>query len=66
MPPLLDGAQLADLRSRPPQKCSLCSQQTTANYCRECDEFFRQGHAPDCHMIAKPGELDNHAGHRTY
>ena len=41
--------------------CHLCDQRIARNYCRQCDEFFYQGHDPDC-----PGCDTKHDGHRTY
>lgn len=43
-----------------PVTCPECARETRQNYCRQCDEFFRVGHAPSC---AQHGE---HAGHRIY
>ena len=41
--------------------CDQCGQRIGRNYCRQCDEFFYQGHAADC-----PGIDTKHDGHRTY
>jgi hypothetical protein len=41
--------------------CHLCDQRLRRNYCRQCDEFFYEGHHADC-----PGCDTKHTGHRTY
>ena len=41
--PLLDDETLERMRAEPPTQCSDCKQEIRRNYCRECDEFFRQG-----------------------
>ena len=60
--PLLDDQALKDLREQ--QKtiyhCAECSAQLWQNYCRECDEMFRDGHYPTCK------NYDKHSEHRKY
>ena len=63
--PLLDPEQIEELRNAPPTTCTKCHQQVRKNYCRQCDEFFQQGHTDGCSYV-RPGGLDAHIGHRTY
>ncbi len=64
--PLLNEEHLSDMRSRPPETCRRCKMETRQNYCRQCDEFFMDGHAADCPTM-QPGLASNdHRGHRTY
>jgi hypothetical protein len=60
MMPLLDVADLIRMFSLPAVDCPECGRPTHQNYCRECDEFYRVGHARTC---AQYGE---HGGHRIY
>ena len=48
------------------QTCTECGRRTSKNYCRQCDEFFWDGHSEECsHRYQGMGNTD-HAGHRTY
>ena len=58
--PLLNFDDLTRMFSLPAIVCPECNQQTYQNYCRECDEFYRSGHTPDC------AQHSEHAGHRIY
>jgi len=64
--PILSGAQLAALRLRQEdaanenQRCDNCLAQIWPNYCRECDEFFMDGHYSVCAKASK------HQEHRRY
>jgi hypothetical protein len=57
---LLSRADLERMRSAPLQACTRCKKFTTKNYCRQCDEFFWDGHAGSC------SDATQHDGHRTY
>jgi hypothetical protein len=48
-------------------RCVDCGHVTSKNYCRQCDEFYYEGHATDCPRMdpARPYSED-HRGHRTY
>lgn len=58
--PLLNLDSLIHMLSIPAVNCPECSRATYQNYCRECDEFYRTGHALDC------TQHGDHAGHRIY
>lgn len=65
--PLLSDEHLSDMRSRPPETCHRCKRKIRQNYCRQCDEYFMDGHAADCPTMLKTGlSSDDHRGHRTY
>lgn len=63
--PTLDDEQLANMRDREPYECPQCQKIVHQNYCRQCDEFYTEGHAPDCPSMKGPYSND-HVGHRTY
>jgi hypothetical protein len=46
--PRLDDNDLQRMWAVPPSECPACFRQLRRNYCRECDEFFEEGHGPDC------------------
>lgn len=47
--------------------CFACGETLVKNYCRQCDEFFGEGHKPDCPEMDKSKPYsENHRGHRTY
>jgi hypothetical protein len=46
--------------------CPDCGERTAKNYCRQCDEFFYEGHAADCPRMRPGAYSENHDGHRTY
>ncbi len=65
--PSLGTYQLAHLRASPKRSCHECSSELTKNYCRECDEFFWEGHDDGCSQLNPATEgSDDHHGHRTY
>ena len=62
--PLLDDEQLTQMRQLPGEVCRVCKRLIRKNYCRQCDEFYWQGHATGCEVFDRfDGE---HQGHRTY
>ncbi len=64
--PLLNDEQLARMRGKPPKTCHCCKREVTENYCRQCDEFFTDGHAPDGPAMVSEFPSNNHRSHRTY
>jgi predicted amidophosphoribosyltransferase len=46
--------------------CNECGRRLSKNYCRQCDEFFNEGHASDCSQREQGMGNTDHAGHRTY
>jgi len=60
--PLLDKVDLSRMRAQR-LDCSECVAPIRQNYCRECDEFFHEGHFPGCSLLREEGE---HVNHRTY
>jgi hypothetical protein len=58
--PLLDLSDLMRMFDVPPIVCPECDRETHQNYCRQCDEFFRIGHATCCTQHSE------HTGHRIY
>lgn len=61
MSPSLDEEHRKDLLGKRGEWCLACRQELSRNYCRQCDEFFLEGHAADCPWIDQ-----DHPGHRTY
>lgn len=62
----LNDQDMKRMYQEEPSLCPFCGNTLHKNYCRECDEYFMQGHKPDCQEM-KPGlHSDNHTGHRTY
>lgn len=59
--PILDDAALRDLRDQQKRigRCERCSAQTWKNYCRQCDEYFYDGHSEMCKRVL-------HKAHRRY
>jgi len=45
--------------------CGECQQTVAKNYCRQCDEFFWQGHHVNCSTWENKDQWQ-HIGHRTY
>ena len=65
MPSLTPGEQEQLLGGE--NTCPFCFQKTTKNYCRQCDEFYFEGHDSDCQEMDKTRPYSqNHVGHRTY
>ena len=64
--PLLDETGLAALRrqqeSAVQNHCPNCTAQTWPNYCRQCDEFFTDGHLNVC----PEATLHQKENHRRY
>jgi len=66
--PLLDDDMVAYLRAEQAQDaldhklCDKCTAQLWKNYCRQCDEYFTDGHYETCAEATK--YQSNH--HRTY
>ena len=58
--PLLNDEELEDMRNRPPRKCSECDQLLSQNYCRQCDEYYNEGHKSDCSRLTDPSFRNNH------
>ena len=58
--PLLNKEEIERMLAQEGVFCHQCNRYTRKNYCRQCDEFFQEGHNPDC-----PGR-ENHDGHRMY
>lgn len=58
--PLLSLDSLFHMLSMSAIKCPECGRDTHQNYCRQCDEFYRIGHARDCTQYGE------HNGHRIY
>lgn len=48
------------------ERCGSCDMLVTKNYCRQCDEFFWDGHSDDCPRMAPGVYSEDHRGHRTY
>lgn len=64
--PSLSNEQQRQLKAEPPMKCHICGMVIRNNYCRECDEFFYEGHDPNCSWLNDPNNREDHRGHRTY
>jgi hypothetical protein len=67
--PLLDQNGYRELRTRQAQEykvCDYCTAQVWRNYCRECDEFFEDGHYKTCPHETMRAVVLKHAGHRKY
>lgn len=58
----LGGQEIESMRSFK-RICTRCKKEIRKNYCRECDEFFEEGHGNDCPLAKLTKE---HCGHRTY
>lgn len=58
--PLLDRNQIQALWDAPFGECRSCQKKVRKNYCRECDEFFVDGHSEDC------PDREEHQDHRKY
>lgn len=66
MPPSLTPEEQEQLLANNGRTCPDCGNTTYKNYCRQCDEFFYEGHKHDCPRM-KPGAYsEDHVGHRTY
>lgn len=63
--PSLDPEEQAQLLGKE-EKCHFCKQTVRKNYCRQCDEFFTEGHRAECETMVPGGYSNNHSGHRTY
>lgn len=48
------------------ETCRDCGQVVSKNYCRQCDEFYWEGHKQDCPRMAPGPFSQDHSGHRTY
>lgn len=57
---LLTPCQLRFVRQQQPQECPSCHASILMNYCRDCDEFFDDGHHPACTGSSL------HSSHRNY
>lgn len=64
--PLLSEEDLRHLRDTLPTTCLSCGETLRKNYCRQCDEFFSEGHKADCPDLNDPQWREDHRGHRTY
>ena len=64
--PELSDEQMTALVNSMPLRCSQCGEMTSRNYCRNCDQYFYQGHAPNCPQMEPGPHSHNHEGHRTY
>ncbi len=61
--PVLDEAGLRRLRQRQADEmkiCQTCTAQVWPNYCRECDQWFEDGHWSAC------ASYSAHSRHRKY
>ena len=59
---LLSRHEWERLQNQPQELCAACGEHLRKNYCRDCDEFFWEGHANTCRRQSAP----THAFHRTY
>ena len=68
MMPRLSHAELTALRATHTMTCPECSRKLKKNYCRDCRQFFWQGHLCDCPRLLRHDgpDTDDHRGHRTY
>ncbi len=57
---LLNLNDIIHMLSIPTVDCPECGQPTCQNYCRQCDEFYRNGHRSTC------SQFGEHSGHRIY
>lgn len=59
--PVLNDSDREAMR-RWARECSACRATIKRWYCRQCDEFFEVGHAPECRAFGH--EPQAHDGHR--
>lgn len=64
MPSLTPGEQ--DQMLSGSDTCPECGNTVSKNYCRQCDEFFHEGHASYCPRMDPGPYSEDHRGHRTY
>lgn len=65
---MLNESEFREMKVTPPETCPECGARLRKNYCRECGEFFWQGHTAYCPSLKGQGRehSDDHRGHRTY
>lgn len=51
--PRLDDHGLRYMWNQPPMVCSNCGNSLRFNYCRQCDEYFFEGHQPGCALTTE-------------
>lgn len=64
--PILNDEDLKDMRNSPSRKCYECGENLFQNYCKQCDEYFDEGHKSNCSRLTDPSFRNNHWNHRTY
>jgi hypothetical protein len=61
----LSPYELQRMQASPSAKCAVCEKTVRKNYCRTCDEYFSDGHAPDCSSDLAKDE-HKHDLHQAY
>jgi len=59
MMPLLTKTALRDLRERNRRICAECNNTTFEDYCRQCDEFFWDGHVMLANVTVREIDPEN-------